>query len=316
MRILLTGRTGQLGRELGPTLAALGSVTATDRSELDLRDVGALRSAVGGLEPDVVVNAAAYTDVERAEREPEAAAAVNRRAPGVLAEEAARSDALLVHFSTDYVFSGDREEPYAESDAAEPTNVYGEIKLAGERAVREAGGRHLILRTSGLYGLRGDNILATLLRRLRARERVPVVDDEVTAPTWTRPVAAATAHLLYRSASGGGDVPAGETLHVAAGGEASWLEFARELRRWLVERAEGGSPPADWEPAELVAAASSQTAEDVRRPGYSVLSCERLARRYGLRLPGWQEQLRWCLAAGEEASRTLAGLDPVPSENR
>lgn len=249
---------GQIGWELQRTLAPLGRVTAPGHEELDLADADALRTAVRKLSPDVVINAAAYTDVDRAESEPDRASAVNARAPALLAQEAVRADAAVVHYSTDYVFGGDKDGAYTEQDEPEPINVYGETKLAGERAVRESGADHLILRTSWLYGTRRENFLTTMQRLFSERETVEVVDDQLGSPTWCRLVAEATALMLARwrpvwrggqgtrdsddeigveegEVPGGGGVSCG-TYHVAATGRATWHEFARAIRDEL-ERA-------------------------------------------------------------------------------
>lgn len=259
MKILLTGGTGQIGWELHRTLAPLGRVSAPGREKLDLADPDALRTAVRKLSPDVVVNAAAYTDVDRAESEPDRAAAVNAQAPEVLAQEAARVNAAVVHYSTDYVFGGEKSGAYTEQDEPDPINVYGETKLAGERAVREAGAGHLIVRTSWVYGTRRENFLTTMQRLFSERESVEVVDDQVGSPTWCRLVAEATAAMLARwrpvQARGegtrdsndgiaggrdegtGGDRATNGTYHVAAKGRATWHEFALAIRNEL-ERAE------------------------------------------------------------------------------
>lgn len=264
MKILLTGGTGQIGWELQRTLAPLGRVSAPGREKLDLADPDALETAVRKLSPDVVVNAAAYTDVDRAESEPDRAAAVNAQAPKALAQEAARVNAAVVHYSTDYVFGGDKDRAYTEQDEPDPINVYGKTKLAGERAVRESRADHLILRTSWVYGTRRENFLTTMQRLFSERETLEVVDDQVGSPTWCRLVAEATAALLAQwhpvrargggtrdsnaAITGGNDEgssagrPASGTYHVAAKGRATWYEFARAIRDEL-ERAgsrEGG----------------------------------------------------------------------------
>lgn len=327
MRILLTGGTGQLGRELRPVLSLLGTVAAPSRPELDLKNPDHVRSAVREFGPDVVVNAAAYTDVAGAEKESEAAAAVNTHGVGVVAAEARRADALLVHFSTDYVFAGEKNRPYRESDDPDPVNVYGKSKRDGERAVQDKGGPHLILRTSGLYSAWGDNVLRTLLRRLRSREEVPVVKDQVTGPTWARTVAQVTGQLVgrWRVRPGGpGGVPRTEEAalsgspasdrwsgiyHVAAAGETSWYGFAREVRCAVTDHS-ADSPASDEKPlGTLRPIDTAELDPDVRRPRYSVLGGDRLEEVFGLRLPNWSDQLRWCLAEAYEGGDLLAGGD-------
>ncbi|RMF81743.1 MAG: dTDP-4-dehydrorhamnose reductase, partial [Nitrospirae bacterium] len=199
MRILLTGSRGQVGWELARALAPLGEVVALDHAALDLEDEGAVRRAVREARPRVVVNAAAYTAVDRAESEPERAMRINGEAPGWLAQEAAACGAALVHYSTDYVFDGRKPAPYVESDPPAPLNAYGRSKLAGERAVAAAGVPHLILRTSWVYAARGRNFPRTILRLARERDLLRVVDDQVGAPTWARWIAGATAACLAQA---------------------------------------------------------------------------------------------------------------------
>jgi dTDP-4-dehydrorhamnose reductase len=210
--ILLTGSTGQIGFELLRTLAPLGRVVAPPRAELDMGDPASLRAAVRNLRPDVVVNAGAYTAVDRAESEPDLCAAINAEAPRVLAEEAAALGALMVHYSTDYVFNGTKEAPYTEDDLPAPLSVYGRTKLAGEQGVATAGGRHLILRTSWVYGRRGANFLGTMLRLARERRELRVVSDQTGAPTRSRSIAEVTSALVARMCDGDDDAASGLSL--------------------------------------------------------------------------------------------------------
>ena len=186
MKILLLGKNGQVGWELQRTLAPLGGVIAIDKEELDLTKVHAIRSTVRSINPDLIVNAAAYTAVDSAEDEAELAMAINGIAPGILAEEADRCHAALIHYSTDYVFDGKKNYPYTEEDKPNPLNTYGNTKLAGDRAIHESGVPHLVFRTSWVYGLRGSNFLLTILRRIREKEILQVVNDQYGAPTWCR----------------------------------------------------------------------------------------------------------------------------------
>ncbi|MGE0358922.1 MAG: dTDP-4-dehydrorhamnose reductase, partial [Burkholderiales bacterium] len=221
MRILLTGATGQVGWELRKTLAPLGEVRHLDRFGLNLADVPTLVASVRALQPGIIVNAAAYTAVDKAESERDEAFAVNATGPRVLAEEAKRIGALLVHYSTDYVFDGEKPSPYVEDDPTHPLSVYGESKLAGEQAILKSGCRHLVLRTSWVYGPRGRNFYLTMLRLAKERPELRVVDDQVGAPTSSLEIARATAALLAKGAQG--------LYHMAAAGETSWCGFARAI---------------------------------------------------------------------------------------
>lgn len=287
--ILLTGADGQIGWRLRAALAPLGRVVPATRAGLDLGDPKAVRSRVRELRPRAVVNAAAYTAVDRAEEEREAAFRINAEAPGVLAEEARRAGALLVHYSTDYVFDGRKREPYREEDPTGPLNVYGASKLAGEEAVAAAGGAHLILRTSWIYDTRGRNFLLTMLRLLREREELRVVDDQVGAPTWAAAVADATARLVARGLSSPGETASG-VYHLSAAGETSWHGFAAAIR-------EADPRAGEHRCRAVVAVPTSEFPTPARRPAYSVLSNERVAAAFGVRLPHWREQLR-AAAAG------------------
>ena len=276
MKILLTGPTGQVGWELAPRLAALGEVIAPDRQALDLADADAIRACVRDLRPDVVVNAAAYTAVDRAESEPDLAFAINGTAPGVLADEARRLGALLVHYSTDYVFDGAKEAPYTEDDTPNPLSVYGLSKLEGECAIQASGCRHLILRTSWVYAGRGRNFLLTMLRLGTERPELKIVDDQRGAPTWARDIAIATTQLL--------DEPPNGLFHVTAAGATTWYGFACEIMRCagltpLVKRIRSDEYPAA-----------------ARRPANSVLDNTRLREAAGIAMPAWEESLARCLA--------------------
>ena len=234
MRILLTGRTGQIGWELERTLATLGDLVATDRRQLDLVDPDAIRRVIRKTEPNLIVNAAAFTDVDLAESEPETAMAVNGVAPGILAEEARRLRAALVHYSTDYVFDGTATAPYTETDRPNPINVYGRTKLAGEQAIRDEGVRHLILRTSWVYGGRGENFLQAILRLASAGGEIAVATDQTGSPTWSRLVAEATAQMLAKVSAAAGDRygalgEVGGTYHLTAADCTTRYEFARSI---------------------------------------------------------------------------------------
>jgi dTDP-4-dehydrorhamnose reductase len=289
-RILLTGASGQIGWELRRTLAPLGDVVAPGRDALDLLRPDTLRDAVRHIRPAVVVNAAAHTAVDAAESEPGAAHAANAVAPGVLAEEAARTGALLVHYSTDYVFDGSSARPYVETDATGPLGIYGRTKLDGERAVQAAGGALLVLRTAWIYGVRGRNFLRTMLRLAAERDELRVVDDQHGAPTWSRMVAQATAAVLARCVVDSGfRLPEGTggIYHLAAAGETTWCGFAQEIVASMSQH--GARAP------RVVAIPTAEYPTPAIRPARSVLDCGRLARDFGVALPPWNEQLALCL---------------------
>ena len=292
--ILVLGGSGQLGFELVRALAPLGPVHAPGREALDLADRAAVHGALRAIRPGIVVNAAAYTAVDDAEREPGVAHRVNGEAAGVLASEAARVGAILVHYSTDYVFAGDATRPYREDDATGPPNAYGASKLAGERAIADAGGRWLVLRTAWLYGARGRNFLATMLRLGEARDEVRVVDDQRGTPTSARYLAAATAAILghprVRDPARAGADAAGPwgVYHLAAGGDATWHDFAAAI--FAAVAARGGRVP------RLHRIATHEHPSAARRPAYSVLDTGRARRTFGLHVPDWRVLLAHVLA--------------------
>lgn len=293
-RLLVLGRTGQVGFELERALAPLGEVVALDRERADLARPETLRALVRELSPRAIVNAAAYTAVDKAEQEEALALRVNGEAPGVLAEEASRSGALLVHYSTDYVFDGTKTGAYVESDATAPLNAYGRTKLAGERAIQAAGGAHLIFRTSWVYGARGHNFYLTMRRLLRERSEVRVVADQVGAPTWSRTIAEATAQALAQLLAPGAE-PAAQAAsgiyHLAAAGETSWCGFAAAILA-LHPPPEGAVPP------RLVPIPTRDYPTPARRPLNSRLDCGKLRARFGVALPGWQDALAQVVQAG------------------
>ena len=294
MRILLTGKNGQLGWELGRALSPLGEVNAPDRAGLDLADTERIVSAVRSARPDVVVNAAAYTAVDQAESEPDAAFAINARAVVVLAEEARRAGALFIQYSTDYVFDGTKEGPYVEDDIPNPLNVYGRSKLAGDLAVRSAGGPHIILRTSWLYAARGENFLLTMRRLLREKGTVRVVSDQIGAPTSAGSLADATAEVLRQFSSAPRNLSG--TYHATAGGSTSWHGFASEIARFE----QAGAP----RPLHVVPIPSIDYPAPAPRPKNSRLSNEKLLRTFGVRLPPWQACLEACYAQLRSSSQS------------
>lgn len=294
--VLLVGANGQLGFELYRSLQPLGQVIATTREglpgtePLDLARTEMIDTLVEQLRPTFIVNAAAYTAVDAAEEEPETARLINAVAPGRLAEAAAGCGALMVHFSTDYVFDGSARRPYTEDDEPRPVNAYGKSKLEGERAVTAAGGACLVLRTSWLYGARGRNFLCTMLGLGARRETVQVVDDQVGSPTSVRCLAAATAQILAQARANDREWLSARLglYHLSASGACTWAEFAAAIfadSQWLA--------PTHTRVAPI---SSAQFGARAARPGYSVLSNERVLRRFGLRLPEWRTQLRLVLA--------------------
>lgn len=281
MKILLTGKNGQVGWELERTLATLGEVVAVDRRGMDLADPDSIRNAVRAARPDLIVNAAAYTAVDKAESEPGLAMAINGTAPGVMAEEAKRLGAAMVHYSTDYVFDGTKTTPYTEEDAPNPINVYGKTKLAGEQAVQAAGIPHLIFRTSWVYGRRGKNFLLTILRLAQERDELKIVDDQVGAPTWSRLIAEATAQILAQRRANLSEV--GGLYHLTSAGRTSWHGFARAI----LDRAARPRP-------RLVAIPGADYPLPAPRPCNSGLSNQKMQRDFGLALPAWDAALALC----------------------
>ncbi len=292
MKILLTGKNGQLGWELARALAPLGELAAYDRTILDLAKPDQIAAAVSSVKPDIIVNAAAYTAVDKAESEPETAFAVNAIAPGLLAEGAKRAGALLIHYSTDYVFDGTKEMPYVEKDPPNPLNVYGRSKLAGEQAISDVGGRYLILRTSWVYAPRGRNFLLTIRGLLKEKDELRVVSDQIGAPTSAGALANATAELLRQRNPTALDDALG-TYHVTAAGHTSWHGFALEIARLE------GAP----RETRVVPIASNDYPRPARRPKNSRLSNEKLFRRFGVTLPSWQACLKACYAELREGNR-------------
>ena len=287
-KILITGKDGQVGWELQRTLAPLGRIWAYGRQELDLQNVDALCKVIREIKPDLIVNAAAYTAVDKAEVDQAAAHAVNALAPGIMAEEAKNCRALFIHYSTDYVFDGTSGKPYLETDRTSPLNIYGKTKLAGELAVQAVLGKHLILRTSWVYGARGKNFLQTMLRLGKEREILKIVGDQVGAPTWSRLIAGTTAHIASHALQRHLNDIWG-IYHLTAAGQTSWYGFADEIfntqRRVLSPYAECSPIP------KLEAITTAKYPLPAMRPLYSVLSNEKLAETFRVRMPDWKTGL-------------------------
>jgi dTDP-4-dehydrorhamnose reductase len=289
MKLLLFGKGGQVGWELQRALAPLGEVVACGSEEADFSEPETLPALVRAVRPDAIVNAAAHTAVDRAESEPERAAAINAVAPGVLAREAAALGAWLVHYSTDYVFDGSGDAPREEDAPTGPLGVYGRTKLEGEQAIRAAGGRHLILRTSWVYGARGGNFAKTMLRLAAERDTLSVVDDQVGAPTGADLLADVTAHCLRTLAA---RPELGGTYHAVAAGQTSWHGYARHVIAWA--HAHGHALRTAPEAVRPVPTRAFPT--PARRPHNSRLDTRRLQSAFELTMPDWQRGVDRLLA--------------------
>ncbi len=285
MKILLTGVNGQVGWELRRTLATLGEVIAPTRAQLDLTDVSALREFIRTTRPDVIVNPAAHTAVDKAESEPELAHAINTVAPAVMAEAAAKLGAAMLHYSTDYVFDGSKTGAYVETDTPNPLGVYGKTKLAGEQAIIASGIPHVILRTSWVYGLRGGNFLLTMQRLFRERDTLNVVNDQYGAPTWSRMIAEASAQILaQRPFSDNSGI-----YHLTSAGNISWHDFAQAIlaRTELANDRQVSINPIP----------ASQYPTPAARPVNSVLSGDKVKQTFGIIMPDWKVALDSCLSS-------------------
>ena len=289
MRILLTGKNGQLGWELQRALSTLGEVTALGQADMDLANPDAIRKICRDLQPNLIVNPAAYTAVDKAETEPALAMAINGTAPGIMAQEARRLGAALIHYSTDYVFDGNKNAPYTEQDIPNPQSIYGSSKLAGERAIQAIDVPHLILRTAWVYGRRGKNFLLTMQRLGREKPLLKVVDDQIGAPTWCRLLAEATAQIVAQGL-GRGDVAGyiqqhSGVYHMTCAGQTSWHGFASAI----LGREAGVI-------AQLQPIPSVEYPTPAARPAYSVLDNAQLAQTFGIALPDWMAALEMVLA--------------------
>jgi dTDP-4-dehydrorhamnose reductase len=299
MKILLLGKNGQVGWELQRSLAVMGEVVALGRSgrdELvgDLTDLAGLERTVQAVRPQVIVNAAAYTAVDKAESEPELARTINALAPGLLAQAAVRQNALLVHYSTDYVFDGSGSKPWRESDATAPLSVYGRTKLEGEQAIAASSCRHLILRTSWVYGARGGNFAKTMLRLAREREQLNVIDDQIGAPTGADLLADVTAHAIRHLLPplGRNDLTPSGIYHLAAAGETSWHGYAR----FVLQQAQQAGQVLKAGPQQVAPIPTTSYPTPAQRPHNSRLDTTRLQNTFGLTLPHWQTGVARMLA--------------------
>jgi dTDP-4-dehydrorhamnose reductase len=286
LRILISGQHGQVSQALQQHLQSMGELIVLGRDQLDLSQPESIRPVVRDVKPDLIINAAAHTAVDQAESEPDLAFAINATSPGVFAEEAAALGVPLIHYSTDYVFDGSKAGAWVEADTPNPLGVYGNSKLAGERAIAAAGGQHLILRTSWVYSLTGRNFLLTMQRLLQEREKLSIVADQIGAPTWAGTIAASTGALIERWR--GGAPGAWGVYHLTASGETSWFGFAEAIGQQLIN---SGKPCAALEPIP-----SSAYPTPAARPLNSRLDCSLLQREWGVSQPDWHDALLECLA--------------------
>jgi dTDP-4-dehydrorhamnose reductase len=318
--ILLTGKNGQVGGELLKLLPRLGEVVAVDRGQMDLSKPNDICRTIRDVRPEIIVNAAAYTTVDRAETDEASARAINAEAPGVMAEEAKKIRAALVHYSTDYVFDGLKKTPYEETDLTNPINIYGKTKLAGEEAIRGVGIPHLIFRTAWIYGTRGRNFMLTILRLATEREELRIVHDQVGAPTCSQGIASATTRILAkvikRSNAESWLTGISGTYHMTAAGETTWHEFATAILAeasripqnipWLAA-ATGGRPLIT---RRIIPITTEEYPTPAVRPPYSILSNSSLARTFDVKLENWRTQLRLEFAAERKAQHEAAGSYP------
>lgn len=312
-KILLTGKNGQLGDDLQHMLPRLGDVVATDREHLDLARPNEIRRVIREVRPAFIVNAAAFTAVDRAENDESAARAINTEAPAVLAEEAKKIGAALIHYSTDYVFDGSKNSPYDEHDQPNPISVYGATKLAGEQEIRNSGVDHLIFRTAWLYSTHGKNFLLTILRLATQREELRIVHDQIGVPTWSCEIASATVKTLEQIHTGT-DLAAAwaersGTYHMTAAGKTNWHEFTEAI---LEEAAQTRSTAAWFRAAthgkelltrRVIPIATSDYPTPARRPAYSVLSNSKFNRVFGIQLPDWRKQLKQVFSLNYSADK-------------
>jgi len=283
-KILLFGRVGQVGWELRRTLAPLGELVVVDYPEVDFTRPESVCAQIRDTAPDIIVNAAAYTAVDKAETDTTLAMQINAEAPGVMAAEAKRLGALLVHYSTDYVFDGAKTTPYVETDPTGPLGAYGRTKLAGDQAIQQSGCSHLIFRLCWVYGSRGHNFMLTMQRLAREREKLRVVRDQIGCPTTARIIAETTALALARGADRATAEKLTGVYHLCSSGQTSWHGFASAIIDLM--------PAEEKKCREVEAIASSEYPTPTKRPAYSVMSCAKLERAFGLRLPDWHDCLK------------------------
>ena len=287
MKILLTGKNGQVGWELNSSLSKFATVFAMDRGDMDLSKPETLGPVIQDIQPDIIINAAAYTSVDKAESEPELAMAVNGIAPGIIAEEAKKVGAAMIHYSTDYVFDGKAIHPYKEEDSTCPLSVYGKSKLAGEKAVAQTGIPHIIIRTSWVYSLRCNNFLLTMQKLAQTRKQIKVVGDQTGAPTWAKSIAEGTVHILKEGLDNTRPLAFSHSgvFHLSCGGKTTWFGFAEKILE-LSKLSEY---------TEVVSIPTIEYPTPATRPSYSLLSNEKLRKIFYFNMPLWQDALQECL---------------------
>lgn len=301
MKILLLGKNGQLGRELSKRLLSLGEVVSLDRSQCDLSTPEVIPEIIQQINPDIIVNAAAYTAVDKAEEEEETANIVNGYSVAVLAEEAKKNHALLIHYSTDYVFDGLKTSPYIEEDTPCPINAYGRSKLLGEQAIQKSGGRYLIFRTSWVYAARGNNFIKTMLRLANEREELKVVSDQVGTPTCAAFIADVTVEVIRQLTSKEKSKPVARLYHLTADGETSWFGFAQLVLKTAINNGHRLKVSLD----SVVPIGTAEYTLPARRPPYSRLDTSKLRADYGISVPRWEnwvEQTVTAILASDEES--------------
>jgi dTDP-4-dehydrorhamnose reductase len=297
-KILITGRNGQVGWELQRSLASFGELVAIDAEHMNLADADSIRKMIREVRPDFIVNPAAYTAVDKAESEPDLAMAVNGIAPGILAEEAGKLGALLVHYSTDYVYDGTKSSPYTEEDAPNPQSVYGRTKLAGDTAIQATGCKHIILRTSWVYGVHGGNFVKTMLRLAKERDKLTIVSDQFGAPTWARDLAQATATVLSKWQKQEGERDLCGLYHLTAAGRTNWCDYASEV----VRLARNYDVALKAKALDIRGIATHEYPLPARRPANSILSNDKIRDSFGIEMPGWQDSLTECVRLIYEAN--------------
>ncbi len=288
-KILLFGKVGQVGWELRRTLASMGRVVCVDYPDVDFTTPDSIRRHIADAAPDIIVNADAYTAVDKAESELALATKINAAAPGIMADEAKKRRALLVHYSTDYVFDGSKTTPYVETDAPNPLGAYARTKLAADEAIQASDCNHLIFRLCWVYGARGANFMLTMQRLAREREKLRVVADQVGCPTWSRMIAETTAHALRQVRHPADAHDLSGVYHLCASGQTSWHGFAQAIVDLL--------PVETRKCRDVEAITSAEYPTPTKRPAYSVMSCAKLEKTFGLRLPDWHDSLRHVVEA-------------------